>query len=37
MPIMTQVGHNEVVPRGGMVGQISRELVIRPDVLDTVS
>ena len=29
---MTHVWHNKVVLRHGMVGQISRQLVIRPDV-----
>src|SRR5580692_11667330 len=35
VPVMAQVWCNEVVPRHGMVGQISRQLVVGPDVRDT--
>jgi hypothetical protein len=35
VPVMTKVWRNEVVARRGMVGQIGRQLVIRPDVLYT--
>src|SRR5580692_9263975 len=32
MPVMAYVWRNEVVLRRGMVGQISRQLVVGPDV-----
>jgi hypothetical protein len=34
--VVTNVGGDEVVARHGVVGQISRQLIVRPDVRNTV-